>query len=105
MLAWWLDQAAGDLEKIPKAEELQRIAETFKKYPKVADNPIEYQILDLARTFVAEFPKEHQKQALLTLLANGFRRAGSDQLARQAEALAADQNSVNGIGTSWPQES
>jgi hypothetical protein len=97
MLAWWLDRAAGTLENLPKAEHLQAIADTFKKYPKVAEYPIEYQILDLARTFVAEFPEVHQRRALLELLGNGFQRAGLDGLARQAESLLTNEKYTNGM--------
>lgn len=91
ILSWWLDQAAGNINNLPKAEELRAIAKTFKDYPKVADHPIEYQVLDLIRAFIAEFPEQHQKKALLALLGNGFQRAGLDQLAREVESLSTDE--------------
>ena len=90
VLSWWMDQGGEFARKLPKPEELQAMADTFKKYPRITGHPIEYQVLDLLRAFIAEFPEQHQKQALLTLLSNGFQRAGADKLARQAESLASE---------------
>jgi hypothetical protein len=96
VLSWWLDRGGEASTKIPKASELREFMDTLKGYPRIVDNPIEYQILDLLRAFIAEFPDLHQKQALLTLLGNGFDRAGADTLARRAESLASEEFPGNG---------
>lgn len=95
-LAWWMDQGEDSARKLPKAEELRAMADTLEKYPRIAGHPIEYQVLDLLRAFIAEFPEQHQKQALLTLLSNGFQRAGANKLAKRAESLASDTIPGNG---------
>lgn len=95
-LSWWLTQEGESISRLPKAMELTNIVDTVMKYPRTTNYPIEYQILDLLRAFVAEFPDQQQKQALLTLLSNGFRRAGAAGLADQAENLASSDASSNG---------
>jgi hypothetical protein len=96
VLSWWLDRGGEASTKIPKADDVLEFVDALSKYPRIVDNPIEYQVLDLLRAFVAEFPEQHQKQALLTLLGNGFNRAGAYTLARQAESLASEESPGNG---------
>ncbi|HUC22902.1 MAG TPA: hypothetical protein VMA73_09365 [Streptosporangiaceae bacterium] len=94
--SWWLDRGGEASVKMPKVGELQEFMNTLNNYPRIVDTPIEYQVLDLLRAFIEEFPEQHQKHALLTLLSNGFDRAGAHALARRAESLASDESPDNG---------
>jgi hypothetical protein len=81
---------------LPKSEELQKIADTFKQYPKIPGIRSSTRVLDLLRAFIAEFPGQHQKQALLTLLDNGFQKARTDTVAGQAESRSSGEFYGNG---------
>lgn len=95
-LSWWLSNTREATNNIPSTADLQTISERLAKYPEITDISIEYQLLDLLRAFISEFPEQHQKQALLTLVSSGFQRAGADELAKQAQSLVSEETPTNG---------
>ncbi|MFB9735215.1 hypothetical protein ACFFRO_08725, partial [Streptomyces thermocoprophilus] len=87
LLARWLQQPDAQITKPPSEAELEALARRLRGYPKDRDEPLELQLLDVLRDFLAEFPKEEQKRLLVVLLANGMRAARKPGHADRAEAL------------------
>jgi hypothetical protein len=88
LLARWLQQPDAQITKPPDEAELEALARRLRGYPKHRDEPLELQLLDVLRDFLAEFPKEEQKRLLVMLLANGMRAARKPGHADRVEALA-----------------
>ncbi|WP_326766061.1 hypothetical protein OG978_17105 [Streptomyces sp. NBC_01591] len=87
LLARWLQQPDAHVTQPPDEAELEALARRLRGYPKGRDEPVELQLLDILRDFLAEFPKEEQKRLLMMLLADGMRAARKPGHADQVEAL------------------
>ncbi|MFE1519608.1 hypothetical protein ACFW9I_22760 [[Kitasatospora] papulosa] len=87
LLAKWLQQHDLSETSPPDEAELEVLARRLRGYPKDRDEPVERQLLDILRDFLAEFPKEEQKRLLMMLLANGMRTARKPGHADRVEAL------------------
>ncbi|KOT61533.1 MULTISPECIES: hypothetical protein [Streptomyces] len=87
LLARWLQQPDAHVTQPPDEAELEALARRLRGYPKDRDEPVELQLLNILRDFLAEFPKEEQKRLLVMLLANGMRAARKPGHADRIEAL------------------
>ncbi|WP_328900646.1 hypothetical protein OHR86_12530 [Streptomyces sp. NBC_00441] len=87
LLARWLQQPDAHITQPPDEADMEALARRLRGYPKGRDEPVELQLLDVLRDFLAEFPKEEQKRLLVMLLANGMRAARKPGHADRVEAL------------------
>ncbi|MBP0455982.1 hypothetical protein [Streptomyces montanisoli] len=88
LLVRWLQQADAQITQPPGEAQLEALARRFRSYPKDRHEPVELQLLNILRDFLAEFPKEEQKRLLMMLLANGMRAARKPGHADRVDALA-----------------
>ncbi|MDX3108780.1 hypothetical protein [Nonomuraea angiospora] len=91
---WWLDPQTKALNAAPSADQLKTVltslaeaTSTIHKLTPLPDVPVEYQLLELLRSFVTSFPQDHQKRMLMTLMALGFDKAGRPNMAASIEQL------------------
>jgi hypothetical protein len=86
-LTWWLDQKGADWNTLPTAETLDRVAGLISQYRHTRDQPLEYQLLEMLRSFLSSFPDDPQKQLLIAMMARGMRAADRPLHAAPVEAL------------------
>lgn len=104
VFAWWLQQSAqsaAGLADPPSDEVLRQIADRLRNYPHDDEEPLEAQLLEILRDFLATFSRGEQKRMLLSLLADGMRAARQPEHAVAVEAIAA-QNGTGSLGPESP---
>ncbi|MFE6917397.1 hypothetical protein [Streptomyces rubiginosohelvolus] len=94
LLARWLQQPDAHVTRPPDEADLEALARRLRGYPTDRDEPVEVQLLNILRDFLAEFPKEEQKRLLMMLLADGMRAARKPGYADQVEDLIGPAPSV-----------
>ncbi|GAA0401204.1 hypothetical protein [Streptomyces luteireticuli] len=88
-LAWWLQQPKSNIgDGTPDDNVLQAVAEKLRSYPSEREEPLEVQLLEVLRGFLGSFPRDEQKQMLLSLLADGMRTARRPDHAEAVQAIA-----------------
>ncbi|MEW9520269.1 hypothetical protein [Streptomyces tubercidicus] len=95
LLVRWLQHPDAQVTEPPGEADLEALARRLRGYPKDRDEPVELQLLNALRDFLAEFPKEEQKRLLIMLLANGMRAARKPSHADRVEAMATAEPETN----------
>ncbi|MBB4924594.1 hypothetical protein [Kitasatospora kifunensis] len=80
---------------LPDQTAVERQALLFKAL-RTDDDPLEYQVLGVVRSFLSSFEENHQKLMLVTALASGMRKLDGDEHADALEALAAERGVPDG---------
>lgn len=95
-LAWWLSQPGALDRTVPADLQISAFTNMLKTYPHHHDEPTEYQVLELLRTFVASFPEASQKHLLLSVMAGSMRTAQRPHLADLVEELLSNHTNPQG---------
>lgn len=83
-------QGEGLFEVTSDVAALKKRAALFENLRSAEDDPVEYRMLEIVRSFLGTFERHDQKQMLITVLASAMRAAKQGEHATAMEELARD---------------